>query len=252
MPSTKAITAESLPEFLEVGNELAKAWSSAAESLWYRGQRNAAWQLRPGEYRFAGLNGDEIRSEFILKGRELLRLLPSTPWEWYFLMQHHGLPTRLLDWTGGSLIALHFALSSNTGNSDAAVWVLDPKALNQWSYGMPELLITGGDFAPDDLPARYLGLVYHKTKLADKPVAIVPPFNSARITAQRGTFTVHGRDVLPLEEQFKGRLTRIVVPKSSVLSMRRQLRSAGISEFTLFPELDGLCRDIRAAEIEGC
>jgi FRG domain len=220
-------------------------------SLWYRGQRNAKWALTPGENRYGLLDPDEIRSEFVLKAKELLPRAPETEWEWYFLMQHYGLPTRLLDWTEGSMIALHFALLGNTGEANAAVWVLDPWAINQWSCGCADLVVTRGEFEPDDIASKYLAPVYKKFKMAAKPIAVVPPFNSPRITVQRGAFTVHGSDKRDLEVQFTTKLAKIEIDADSVIKTRRQLRSAGISEFTLFPDLDGLSRDIRATEIDG-
>ncbi len=94
--------------------------------------------------------------------------------------------------------------------------------------------------------------MYQALKLPAEPVAISPPFNSPRITVQRGAFTVHGSEKAALNAQYVGQLERVVIPKARILSMRRQLRSVGITEFTLFPELDGLSRDIRAAHIDGC
>lgn len=247
--------ASSLPEYLLICAELVKAWSSpeTGESRpWYRGQRKAEWHLIPGEYRYPFINPDEMRSEFMLRAKALLEKDPRTDWEWYFLMQHYGLPTRLLDWTEGSLIGLYFALSQDTGASDSAVWVLDPWALNEWSTRKADLVITGGDFEPDPLAGKYLGPVYVNLKLRRRPIAVVPPYNSPRITAQRGTFTIHGSRSDELNNQFSKRLAKIVVPRERGLHVRRHLRSVGISEFTLFPDLDGLCRDVRAVEVEGC
>ena len=245
---------KSIGEYLEVCRDLVKTWSGGGGelALWYRGQSSADWHLTPGEYRYPLLNADEIRSEFILKGRELLRNPPESEWEWYFLMQHYGLPTRLLDWTYGSLIGLYFALSGNQGQCDAAVWILDPWSLNEWSCKRGDLVVTGGGFVSDPVAGKYLEPVYKKIQMAARPISVVPPYNSPRITAQRGAFTIHGRKQDALDIQFASPLARIVVAKESVLDMRRGLRTVGISEFTLFPDLDGLCRDIRAKEIENC
>lgn len=242
--------ASSLSEYLSIVSELISEWSSAESGdirPWFRGHKRAEWNLIPGEYRLPDINSDEIRSEFMLKAKELLVHSPSSDWEWYFLMQHHGLPTRLLDWTAGSLIGLHFALCHDTGQSDAAVWVLDPWELNHWSIKKSELVLTS-DSAAD----KYLHPVYHQKKIPRRPIAIVPPYNSTRITVQRGAFTVHGSNVTGIDQQFKRRLAMVHLAKDCCIQMRRELRYAGISEFTLFPDLDGLSRDIRAAEIEGC
>jgi len=245
--------AKSLGQFLELCHDLDRRWADPEKgdmALWYRGQRDTRWSLTPGENRYGLLNPDEIRSEFILKAKELLPRPPATAWEWYFLMQHYGLPTRLLDWTAGSMIALHFALLGNKGDCDSAVWVLDPWALNQWSCGCSDLVVTGGEFKPDAIASKYLGPVYKHFKMGAKPIAVVPPYNSPRITAQRGAFTVHGSDKHDLDVQFTEKLAKIEIASDGVITTRRQLRAAGISEFTLFPDLDGLSRDIRATEID--
>lgn len=83
---------------------------------------------------------DEIREEFIKRAPVLCEKVPigseqRVEWEWYFMMQHFGTATRLLDWTEGALIALYFAVRSNDGSDDAAVWVLDPYQLNKRVIG---------------------------------------------------------------------------------------------------------------------
>lgn len=242
--------AYTLARYLEIVADLISEWSipqTGETKPWFRGQKREDWSLVPGEYRISIINPDEIRAEFMLKARELLPRDPSSDWEWYFLMQHYGLPTRLLDWTTGSIIGLHFALCHETGMYDAAVWVLDPWALNRWTRNNPDLV-----FSSDAVSQKYLPPVYSRLCLPARPIAIIPPYNSPRITVQRGAYTVHGSRKEGLDVLFKKSLAKITIPKDSCIQMRRDLRYAGISEFTLFPDLDGLCRDIRASEVEGC
>jgi hypothetical protein len=241
----------SLSGYVEVVAAMVAQWSDTAQGEvrpWYRGQSRAEWGLIPGEYRVPDVNADEIRSEFQLKARPLLREAQQTEWEWYFLMQHHGLPTRLLDWTTGALLGLYFALREGVGEYDAAIWILDPWALNQAHLGKPELLLCSEPKAQAYLPR----LFSRRPGLPEYPIAIVPPYNSDRITVQRGTFTVHGSERRGLEDLFESRFAKVVVPKGSALKIKRGLRGGGIGEFTVFPDLDGLCREIRAVEIEGC
>lgn len=244
----------SMAEYLAACAALVDRWSgsdSFEKSLWYRGHEGAAWSLLPGEYRHPLLDAEEMRSEFMLKAPPLLETVPRTDWEWYFLMQHYGLPTRLLDWTFGSLIGLHFALRSNPGSHDAAVWVLDPWSLNEWTTSRSDLMLTGGDFKPDPVALKYLRAVYDTRPLPARPIAVVPPYNSRRITAQRGAFTVHGKKEDGLEHQFRRHLAKIVIPRERALQMKRELRSVGINEFGLFPDLDGLCREIASLHVFG-
>lgn len=252
MPDRYTVTtASNIPDYLRTIEELLKRWSDRKRGTvrpWYRGQASAKWGLQPGEYRpGVVLNPDQIRSEFRLRALPLLRHLPNSDWEWYFLMQHYGLPTRLLDWTTGSLLGLYFAVRSQVGVDDAAVWVLDPWQLNKHTIGKAELL-----FASDPLTSKYLPKAYaNRPQLLRLPVAIVPPHSSDRITVQRGAFTVHGNSHDGIEQLFTSRLVKVVVPKLDAVAIKRSLRMAGIGEFTVFPELDGLCDEIRAAEIEG-
>ncbi len=246
----KRLSCTSLSQYIDAAASFVEDWSeteSGEITPWYRGQKAAEWPLVPGHYRYSHLMADEIRSEFILKATDLLPRVPASDWEWYFLMQHYGLPTRLLDWTTGSLIALHFALCHDTASQDAAVWVINPWQLNEWSLSSPDLLLS------TDAAARlYLGAPYADAQIPARPAAIVPPYNSPRITVQRGAFSVHGSSPEPLDLQYHGQLAKITIPAAAAVRLRRELRTAGISEFTLFPDLDGLSRDIGAQFVDGC
>jgi len=108
-----------------------------SKPLWFRGQRSVRWDLRPRIYRreYKGALESEIRLEFEGNGLQLATTnLSRTKWEWYFLMQHYGAPTRLLDWTGNPLVALYFAIADERESfesHDAAVWAFDPWRWNR-------------------------------------------------------------------------------------------------------------------------
>jgi hypothetical protein len=243
-------TISSLSQYAQVIDQLTRDWSDPKHgdiTLWCRGQSDAGWHLVPGEYRGPAIDAAEIFSEFELKARPLLREAPRNDWEWYFLMQHHGLRTRLLDWTTGALLALYFALRDGPGEQDAAVWALDAWALNKAALGKAALL-TCTERETEGYAPRQRG----RRKLPDHPIAVVPPYNSARITVQRGAFTIHGADQKGLDEFPLKRLVQIRVAKDSAVLLKRELRLAGIGEFTVFPDLDGLARELCSVHVEGC
>ena len=134
--------ARNVEEFIACVDEIRKIFEFEKEDPWdpwFRGQMKAGWELIPKLYRGDYLEihnreiDDEIREEFITRTPILSESKPADEWEWYFLMQHSGAPTRLLDWTDGALLALYFAVKENTGKNDAAVWVLDPWKLSRAS-----------------------------------------------------------------------------------------------------------------------
>ncbi|MGD1029438.1 FRG domain-containing protein [Candidatus Binatus soli] len=120
------------------------------ERLWFRGQPAAA-QLSPRIYRVEYLgrgreaqleiDEPEIRQQFQSRAIQLASghlPEPERIWDWYFLMQHYGAPTRLLDWTDLPLVSLYFAVTGGEPEEDAAVWVLDPYWLNHRLFDLVE------------------------------------------------------------------------------------------------------------------
>jgi hypothetical protein len=211
-------------------------------SPWYRGVGRADYPLQPGLFR-TGMDEDELREEVTLRAPALSGHKSLDHWEWYFVMQHHGAPTRLLDWSDGALLGLLFALRSNEGKSDAAVWVLDPWWLNEHIAGTGLVYPAG-----HPRTRRWLRPPFSSEKLPKLPVAIFPPHITSRMSAQHSCFTIHGADPDGLErvsEMFPNpHIRKVVIPQSSILTLRIELDNCGIVETTLFPELDGLSREL--------
>jgi hypothetical protein len=174
--------------------------------------------------------------------------MPTNDWDIYFLMQHYGAPTRLLDWTESPAIALYFAVRDNPGYYDSAVWMLDPYKLNRQAVRKSEVISPSAVGAnPKDikkvqpwLPARW-----SKKGIPSLPLAIFPTHIARRISSQKSCFTIHGADENGFEEFSRGplpNLRKIVIPGHAVSEMRLDLQQYGIDDTTIFPDLEGLGR----------
>src|SRR2546428_6777520 len=124
-----------VPDYLNVLLQITRG-----RVLWFRGQTNAKNHLVPGLARRRGKDWLSAETMLINRFRQnavaLLPPMQRSEWDWLLLMQHHGVPTRLLDWTEHALAGLFFASGSargrdNVSRTDGCVWVLDPVALNR-------------------------------------------------------------------------------------------------------------------------
>jgi hypothetical protein len=154
-------------------------------------------------------------------------------------MQHHGIPTRLLDWTTTFSVALFFAVRE--GRNDAAIWVLDPFELNKASWTNNTLPM------PTELEANYYEtFILEEKKLPAKIVALSPIRLNPRVFNQRAAFTLHVDFNEPLEKMYPDVVRKITIPKDIRKEAEIFLNIAGVSEYSLFPDLDGLAKDIIA------
>jgi hypothetical protein len=220
------------------------------QPLWFRGHSDAEWRLTPKLYRkeFLGADENEIRHEFKSRALQLIQgRIPATELDWYFLMQHYGAPTRLLDWTENPLAALYFAVANQDGKRDAAIWILDPTWLNkQLRKGIE------GAILPDWIEAQpYL------PKLEDAfegravrvrlPAAIEPAHVDRRLAAQASRFVIFGttHDLMKtkaarVRSNSKRHIAMFRIPKERVADVYNELVRCGVTTTTLFPDLTGL------------
>ncbi len=204
----------------------------------FRGQ-NKDWDLIPKLVRL-NLKGELknieklILEEFERSSIPLAQLQPKNEWDLIALAQHHGLPTRLLDWTYSAIVALWFAVNETAPEEESksfgVVWLFKTKV---------------EDFEIND-----------ESPLSNKNTRIFRPNTiSQRISAQRGVFTVHKfmnnkpglkHDVVQFNthKAFKDRLIKLEIPHENFSDLRAKLNVAGINASTVFPDIDGLCRHL--------
>lgn len=253
MMAIQILTTNSVPSFLRTVSSLIKQWSSRGRGRvdpWFRGHEDAVYELRPGIYRYKIADEGELRAEFRRRSSPMLfETRPSDDWEWYFLMQHYGLPTRLLDWSDGALLGLYFAVRSSKSDRNAAVWVLDPWWLNKRVIGKSEIMQTWESAVQEYLPRVFDKAGKRRVPLL--PLAIEPAHLWRRISAQRSCFTIHGKQQDGLtevaEEKGRGHIVKIVIPRNRVVRIKRELATCGITETTVFPDLEGLSRELTSS-----
>jgi hypothetical protein len=164
-------------------------------------------------------------------------------------MQHYGLPTRLLDWTGSILIATYFAVRDEQyHDQDGAVWALMGSNLNDDQTGKHYFL------GPREAPAYTLfaeAFDLHGREPSNAIVAISSYETDIRMMVQFSEFTLHGAPT-PIEElpNSKKFLAKFVIPKAAKLRLKLALNLFGISESTLFPDLEHLAADLRRMRFE--
>jgi len=223
---------------------------------WFRGVVSSRFKLTPSLYRSEvgqGKTSDsQLRAEFQRRALPLVaERPPRDDWEWYFLMQHYGAPTRLLDWTDSALVALYFAISSSPSGGDETaaptVWALNPWKWNE-KIGMP----FAGPLASSLEEVRsYLSPPYDETDLPRYPIALDPTFIAQRMLVQHSHFTLHGSDFRGLDEMSELELGNTLF-KLEIRSLgesrkvlRQRVAQLGISETTIFPDLQGLGKELR-------
>ena len=174
----------------------------------------------------------------------------DSTWNWLAVAQHHGLPTRMLDWTFSPFVALHFATEEvERFERDAAVWVVDYARTNAFLPRPLQRVLAdeGADVFTAEMLSRVAPSLAEFDALAAERfvVFLEPPSLDERIVNQFALFSLLSDPRVGLEQWLAEHpevWRRIVVPASLRWEVRDKLDQANVTERVLYPGLDGLCR----------
>jgi hypothetical protein len=290
------LTINSLSDFIKVlmQKTLDKKMKDSNEIFWFRGEGNANFetQLIPSSYRvlastYKSIEDDifysdniksiegNISAEFHRKSLPFIKSkgIENTMWNRYFLMQHYGINTRLLDWSENALLALFFALCNKKyQDKDARVWILNPFHLNSFAMGtiigkpcvqiIPNafsankkstILSKDGNLNVEELMRTYLTMDFKRDEDQIRnvylPIALYPSFLDERMTAQKACFTIFGNKInglLSKEYDTRFYLDSITIPQKSRTRILNELTLLGVDFSSNYPDLDGLGKSINS------
>lgn len=244
----EVIDITSLEIFLQ---EVGKLQKGVFEKIWFRGIADHSYGLEPSLYRKAhnAIIEKQLLNRFKAKSLPFIEdKNHKSYWEWLFIMQHYGVPTRLLDWSESALISLAFAViyrESHHIGKDAGLWCLDPLKLNRdfvKGIKLDELIPSITDTSVKKIQ------VYEDEAIpVEYPIAIYGPLNSTRIVAQKGVFTLFPfidkfkLEDLPVSHNF---LVKFVIKEANIEAIKSQLITMGITENNVYPGLDSIAKEI--------
>lgn len=212
---------------------------------WWRGHADKDWNLTASIYhkkkhkyesnlvgRFA--SKAKVRYQNCPAGTDII--------EWLLLMQHYGLPTRLLDWSCSPLIALYFTVvDEQYDNVDGALWSLNPIGLNMQQTNLNLI------FGKEDRITQIANIAVTNTShdKTNKILAFQNQHFDLRQMVQLSEFTIHGTPT-PIEnlDNWDKFLYKIIVPKEIKYNLKNSLGLLGITRSYLFPDLENLAKEL--------
>jgi hypothetical protein len=239
---------ERAAETLEARAKRAGLPGNPRAELWYRGTPRQEFKLVPSLFRIQTEPGVEaaVYHDYVQ------HTATFRDWPAVFAMQHHFIPTRLLDWSAVWAVALFFAFHTDHALDQPTLWVLHPGLLNTRSLAGTRWRMPKANAAPSvemlarrglGYEAAYLG---HGREAPTRPVAVAPDAIFDRLRAQRGRFTIHGSNRRGLEDQCPDAVERIVIDSSErTIETMRKCATTLTDPLSIFPDSVGLAQWLR-------
>lgn len=221
------------------------------KTFWFRGHSDLEYKLAPSALRYETVDERERALGLVTEVKRFLGMKLNRPpasddnLGWMQVAQHHGLPTRLLDWTQNAAVALFFACSGRP-DKDGLVAVLNPIELNQAvNAKLPRIMDNERDA---DLIRPYFKLRGRINRRGKRTIALNPTWNTERIALQHGCFTLHGSRKFELDQSQASSLLYVPILREHKESLLNELERVGIGEMFIFPEPEHVCSYLRRKE----
>jgi hypothetical protein len=220
--------------------------------LVYRGLADASWGLENSLLRLGGdyVNVEKPMLRGFRKYAEPGSIPAETLWVQLAVAQHHGLPTRLLDWTISPKVAVHFATAEEEYyDRDAAIWCINVvEARSLLPEKLREVLKRESAFLFSVEMLEFIQSLDDFDRLVENGSFVLffePPSLDARIVNQGAIMSAMPGATLVLSEfllNHPALYYRIIIPKEIKWEVRDKLDQDNVTERMLFPGLDGLSR----------
>lgn len=237
---------DSLDEFWNSYISYAFKKSNDGRELLFRGVSDKSYQLIPsiGRDTEKNTNGDietvefDLLEEFKRLSAPILSIgeTPKSDFDWLFLAQHYGLPTRLLDWTTNPLVALYFAVEKDD-HIDAGVYALRHMVTDQ--YHLFDYKTADYTLSKKREPSSVLAIQPNQRKV----IFVRPKYLDQRYRNQCSVFSCPCNPFKHLE----GELIEFIPLKGDwKLELRKRLKTMGISTSFIYPGLAGIALEIKS------
>ncbi len=235
---------EALPQIRQDADIDEQWW----ELAWFRGQGNSEYKLLPSMYRCEvdPKYEREITRDFLIELSQYDHAIPQTGVSKLLYAQHHGLPTRLLDWTKSPFIALYFAVEKED-DKDAAFFCLNPRSLNVQTLMESNTIPTTDNILLDDYIINSQSKNVQRAPVAEYPLAVRPTESFGRLAAQTGLFTIHGSKKIGIDELPVVQYAKIIIPGNKKMKIKQDLFQLGWSRASVYRDPDSIAASIRYA-----